>query len=137
MVNHLILLYSLLIFQGTEQPKYFVEVDRESCLTCVGPVDEVRARIIKQFKIPSSAFVGKRDKANYILRIATVYASCRWTVLYNDPEKQDEIFIASKSVYYCKNAIKDVVVAAMDDWQKRKKSGTWNISMTMPQHLLH
>jgi hypothetical protein len=86
----------------------------------LGSEDKVREDMVKRYKVPIDAFTQKQDKADYILKIATEGANCRWTVYYNDRTPDGEPKqIGSKLVTFCANAIKDVINAAFTDWKNR------------------
>ena len=127
-----LILMANLLFQEVEvrKPRYFVEINNSPqtergifggvvATGNIGSADEIRALMIRRYAVPAERFTEKRTKADYILRINAQSANCRWTLLWNDRDKDEEMVIASKLVIYCANAVKDVVAAARSDWSQR------------------
>ncbi|MGA2263885.1 MAG: hypothetical protein ABSH28_20935 [Acidobacteriota bacterium] len=130
----LLLFPASLLAQQIAPPRYFLEINNQPEISYsrgifggvdqdkhdyLGSADAVRETMVKRHHIPLSWFTEKREKADYILRINSEGANCRWTVLYNDRAKGEEVVVESKKVIYCQSAIKDVLNVPLDDWARR------------------
>lgn len=98
------------------QPRYFVEVINPTMSRYVDSADEVKAVMVRGWDVPPSAFTENKDRADYIMRINAEGSNCRWTLVYRDKAKDDDVIVMSKRVIYCWNCPKDLVRAARAHW---------------------